>query len=57
MNMFKNNRLNNSGLAANIVEGVALPWLSTIVIGLIGDKTAQPGRQTAHSVYEGIGYE
>lgn len=49
--------LNNSGLAGNYVEGVALPGLSTSDIQLTGNNPTQIGRKIAQSVYGGIGHE
>jgi|WetSurMetagenome_2_1015567.scaffolds.fasta_scaffold488573_2 hypothetical protein len=50
--------LTDGGLAPGLVQGIALPRLSTGGIQLAGDNhPAQLGRQIAQSVYGGIGHE
>ena len=46
--------LNNSGLADGLVEGGALPRLSTNNIQLTSNKPMELGKQIAQSVYGGI---
>ena len=48
--------LNSGGLANNLVEGAALPKLSTNSIQLT-DNPTQLGQQIAQSVYGEIGHE
>jgi hypothetical protein len=47
----------DGGLAPHLVEGVALPRLSTNDIQLTGNSPTQFGQQIAQSVYGGIGHE
>ena len=49
--------LKNGGLAHNLVEGVALPRLSTNGIQLSDNKPIELGQKIAQSVYGGIGHE
>ncbi len=49
--------LNNSGLASNLVEGVALPHISTSSIQLTDNNPIHFGQQIAKSVYGGISHE
>ena len=49
--------LNNGGFANNLVQGFALPRLSTNDIQLTGNNSIQLGKQIAQSVYGGIGHE
>jgi hypothetical protein len=49
--------LTQSGLAANLIEGVSMPKLSANDVQLTGNNPAQLGQQIAQSVYGGIGHE
>lgn len=49
--------LNQSGLAANFIEGLAIPKLTANGLQLTGNNPTQLGRQIAQSVYGGIGRE
>ena len=49
--------LNNGGLAPSLVEGIALPRISTSGIQLTSNNPTQIGQQIAQSVYGGIGHE
>lgn len=50
-------KLNNGGLARNLVEGVALPRLATSGIQINDYKPMELGQQIAQSVYGGIDRE
>lgn len=49
--------LTDGGRALNLVEGAALPRMSTSEIQLTGNNPTQLGQQIAQSVYGGIGHE
>ncbi|MDO9164089.1 MAG: hypothetical protein Q8N35_15345 [Methylococcaceae bacterium] len=49
--------LTQGGLAANLIEGVAMPKLSANGLQLTGNNPTQLGQEIAQSVYGGIGRE
>lgn len=49
--------LNHGGLAPSLVEGVALPRITTSGIRLTNNNPTHIGQQIAQSVYGGIGHE
>jgi len=49
--------LTDNGLARSLVQGVAMPQVSTKGVQLTGNNPTQLGQQIAQSVYAGIGHE